>query len=700
MGRSSILAPALSLVLLAGAAGPGAGFAQDAVRLPKPLEHQVAVTLKLIQVYVTDKKGDPVLDLAKDDFTLTDDGKLRKLSEFEKHGFSLPSAEAMEATKLEATPISPAPRRLDRKIFLFFDFGHGSPRGVVTAREAALHFLANGLMPMDQVAMASYSLFGGLRVHESLTTDHARVRALVQGIGLHDSLGYVEDAEDGYARGLEGGAIADARPEAGGGSIANGVGFQSSGSGGNGTDQTAQSDARFQARNYISRLTVLAQALRYEPGQKIIILFSSGIPGSLFYKMEPPMSYGNMRGGGDMNADLRGAYEELCAELATSNVAVYPIDTAPVSAASESQMGPATLMKMASVTGGRFLGNVFNYVDHFQKLRTLTGYYYVLGYSVDETWDGRYHKIKVGVSRAGLEIHAQAGYFSPKPFSDYSAIEKRIQLVDLALSGKPLNQVPVRFSMAAFACATPEKDNICLAAEIPVERIRPAAGQKAEILALVFDDKDEIVSERRGEADFAGMTRASAFFLSRASAPRGRYRCRIIVRNMETGAAAVAAATAIVPAAPEKGLLLFAPLLVRPERDALFLKDSTSTSAAEAAAAKAFADSFLFEAGQYGLAADRKLRKGSETWASVHCAIAGAWPETITLTAGLYDKAKLVLIPVDLTITSRRDESGRTAFFVKLQIPELEPDEYALIFTAAEPAGGRRAQIAFDVIIE
>jgi hypothetical protein len=162
----------------------------------------------------------------------------------------------------------------------------------------------------------------------------------------------------------------------------------------------------------------------------------------------------------------------------------------------------------------------------------------------------------------------------------------------------------------------------------------------------------------------------------------------------------VAAATAVVPAAPEKGLLLFPPLLVRPEKDSLFLKDSTSKSAAEAAAAKAFADSFLFDAGQYGLVADRKLRKSTEGWASVRCAIAGALPETITLTAGLYDKAKLVLIPINLTVVSRRDESGRTAFFVRFQIPELEPDEYALIFTATDPAGGTRAQIAYDVIIE
>jgi len=32
------------------------------------LQHEVTVTLKLIQVFVTDKKGNPVKDLTKEDF--------------------------------------------------------------------------------------------------------------------------------------------------------------------------------------------------------------------------------------------------------------------------------------------------------------------------------------------------------------------------------------------------------------------------------------------------------------------------------------------------------------------------------------------------------------------------------------------------------------------------------------------------------
>jgi len=58
----------------------------------QPLQHEVTVTLKLVQVYVTDKKGNSVLDLNKEDFIVYDNGKNQEVTEFEKHILSLPLA--------------------------------------------------------------------------------------------------------------------------------------------------------------------------------------------------------------------------------------------------------------------------------------------------------------------------------------------------------------------------------------------------------------------------------------------------------------------------------------------------------------------------------------------------------------------------------------------------------------------------------
>ena len=47
-----------------------------------PLQHEVTVTLKLIQVYVSDRDGNPVLDLTKDDFLLYDNGRPMTVTDF------------------------------------------------------------------------------------------------------------------------------------------------------------------------------------------------------------------------------------------------------------------------------------------------------------------------------------------------------------------------------------------------------------------------------------------------------------------------------------------------------------------------------------------------------------------------------------------------------------------------------------------
>ena len=54
------------------------------------LLHEVVVTLKLVQVHVTDKQGNPVTDLNQSDFILYDNGRLQKITEFERHALLQP----------------------------------------------------------------------------------------------------------------------------------------------------------------------------------------------------------------------------------------------------------------------------------------------------------------------------------------------------------------------------------------------------------------------------------------------------------------------------------------------------------------------------------------------------------------------------------------------------------------------------------
>ena len=118
------------------------------------LQHEVTVTLKLIQVFVTGADGKPALDLTKTDFVLTDNGKSQTITDFESHVLAVPAAERAVAVALPApapAPTGPAPL-LSRKFIFLIDYVRNGLEGVQKAKAAALEFLDSKVGPDDEVA--------------------------------------------------------------------------------------------------------------------------------------------------------------------------------------------------------------------------------------------------------------------------------------------------------------------------------------------------------------------------------------------------------------------------------------------------------------------------------------------------------------------------------------------------------------------
>ncbi len=665
--KSSILLIIAGLCLILGPLFQPSSASQEAVRPQKPIQYEARVTLKLIQVIVTDKKGNPVTDLSKDDFILYDNGEQKILTEFEKHVLSFPSAKAPADEKLAPTPLATTPRLLNRKLYFLFDFAYTDGIGVRLARQAALHFIDTKLMPTDELGVISFSGKRDLQIHEFQTTDHLKIRKAVESLGLQKMMGVLMDPKAmGGREEVDWGGVKIAVARSG-------------------------SEARFVARNFIWALTTFAQALRYVPGQKQIILFSSGIPGPFINSPE------------SKNSDLRYIYTQLGKELATSNISIYPINTEDpytLLTKPESQTGAVTLRELASTTGGQYLGNAVNSSEHLEKIQTLTGTYYVLGYSIRETWDGKYHKIKVKVSRPGCEVRAQAGYSDPKPFSDYSDLEKQIHLVDLALAENPLSQAPVRFAMQALACSAAAQNNLGLVAEIPFEKLGEVAGTKVEAVSLVFNAADDIVDLRRTESDFKVIKQNKTFNFSVLSVPPENYKCRVVLRNLETGRAAVAGATAVVPERKANELLLYPPLLLVPERGAVYIGENAAKGSSTKGSSALFAKAFLFDPAQFAPYLEKSLKRNTEIWAAVRCAAESGNGANLKLSAFLLDSVTGKEIPVPLAVVAEKDEKGEKALFIRLQIPEVEPDMYAMHLVAENAASGASSRIATNFIIE
>ena len=143
-----------------------------------PQEYEVSVTLKLVQVFVTDKNGVPVTDLGREDFELYEDGRLRVITDFEGHGFLIPSSK----TEAAEEAVEPPSSKMNRKFFLFFDFAFNSPHGIQDSKNAALHFIDSRLRPSDEVGILSFSANKGLTIHEHLTSDHPQIRRVIEEI--------------------------------------------------------------------------------------------------------------------------------------------------------------------------------------------------------------------------------------------------------------------------------------------------------------------------------------------------------------------------------------------------------------------------------------------------------------------------------------------------------------------------------------
>ncbi len=185
-------------------------YAQETQQQTTQLKHEVKVTLKLVQVYVTDRKGNAVLDLTKDDFLVFDEGTKQTLTEFERHVLTLPSEREEAPADVVETPAPPARELMSRKFFLFLDFAFNNAKGIDKTKEAALHFIDTQLQPTDEVGILSYSAARSLTLHEYLTSDHSAVRKIIKAFGIQEVVGRAEDFEAKYYNLLKGGNPIDA----------------------------------------------------------------------------------------------------------------------------------------------------------------------------------------------------------------------------------------------------------------------------------------------------------------------------------------------------------------------------------------------------------------------------------------------------------------------------------------------------------
>jgi VWFA-related protein len=697
----------ISLILvlfLAAAAGfpPGpaqtAGSGQDIGQ--KPIRVDVNVTLKLIQVAVTDRQGKPVMDLAPADFEVTDNGKTVTITQFEKHQYGgsdvpLPSS--------DAAPVLP------RKFFLIFDFAFMDQNGILKAKQSALHFLDTIVRPGDEVGLVSYSPTKNLTLHEYLTTDHKKVRQIVEAFGLRSVSGRAESLVDLYLDQVR--ADADEANES-----PNLISEMTSKD--RSLTQLLQSRVQTvlgegrkagyiqQAVQFSQAMKNLALALRYIAGTKHILFFSNGIARKVLYGGKlAVVDWENWGSPEELAKGLaayddsmpesavRDNYAEMLDEFKVANCMVYSFNESRIrgevgidypagtAAGVKDMLGDDALRQLASATGGKYYHNTIDFRKAMEDVSSLTGAFYVLGYRVDEKWDGAYHKVKVKVARKGTNVQAQAGYYNLKPFDKFTGFEKMLQLMDLALGETPQYGLPAEIPLAAVPARAGMVNLFAGHAMLSAETFKGVLGKNAEAFVFIFDDQRNVISIKRFLlpappadrdgllVDFALVTRP------------GAYQGRMVIRNPQTGRGARGQATFTVPDAAAVGAWSD-PLLL--------LEEGRNTLSVSATGELSLPRLYGYDSGKFFPRAGDVPTGIPKITAAVRCGGFGDGQD-LTFVASLVNPATQARTPVTVTLVNKSQSSGANLIRLEIGIGELAPGKYPLDVIIRSKSAGTSA---------
>lgn len=711
--------------------GPTAAGQETVVRTQKPLQHEVTVGLKLIQVYVTDKKGKPVTDLRREEFTVFDNGRPMTISDFERHAIAPAAAgQGAELSQAAKPATVPAPETaaqpsaakkpdLGRKFILFIDYAFNSPRGALKAKQAALSFLDKTTADGDEVGLISYSVTNGLAIHEFLTPDRAKVRQALEALNVRAGAGRADDVEMEYWRlAGEGGAAPDLSRDL----------------------AVRRQDAKSQARAFILKLTALAKAFRYIPGHKNLLLFSTGIASTLIYGGQsgtPQGSSGTTDRSRYETPDhiLMTEYEVLFKELSASNSAIFSFDTREMAKPAalfdydeqtfgsrvsrdiftvggagqnstavfkdEGMTGRYSLTKLSKDTGGKYFGNINEIEGNLADLKEMTGSYYVLGYSVGQAWDGAFHEIKVEVARKGLEVRTQKGFFNPKPFTEYTDLEKTLHLLDLALNEAPIYQSPLVGSLQALVGPGEPgtgKDRVVVLTRLPANSADRLTGAKAEIVTFIFDRDDRLADMRRAEERLAGFRDKPILYASSAALAPGDYTCRVVVRDLETGAAAVASGLAFVPNPTASGIRLHTPLLLGPPAGAALLEGRLTAKPGTPAAAS-WASLYPFSPAEHEPLLQPLSNGAAALRVVLPMTVFNLEGSRIAFRAALLNTATGERYGLTIAPVARTGQGDVVIQTFDIATRGMDPGRYTLYFYAEDTVSGAMAHVAAPLVI-
>ncbi len=289
------------------------------------------------------------------------------------------------------------------------------------------------------------------------------------------------------------------------------------------------------------------------------------------------------------------------------------------------------------------------------------------------------------IREQGYRVYAQGGYFNPKPFAQYSELEKRLHLVDLALNDNPQFQTPARFPVLPWMNSSQGKDAVLLISRLEKEKMTAIAGQDMEIVSLVFDSNNNLLALKKDKITISNLATDVSFYWAEFPLPPGRYNCRVVIRNLETGQAAVGSAMIAVPGSESGRPRLSAPLFLKSEKPVFWPRTPSPLH----------------------LLTQTSLSPAEPTWpdgtssllAMVRCNVPGIEKPEVEISSYLVSKATAERIPVMVCAQNKWKESDGEIQLLELQPESLPAGEYFLYIWARETKTGTSSYTTSPLIV-
>ncbi|HET7619231.1 MAG TPA: VWA domain-containing protein [Vicinamibacterales bacterium] len=373
-----------------------------------------------VDVRVFDKNGHFVTDLRPEDFEVTEDGKPQTIQ-----SLTLVGAERPEPVPAAPTaPAAPAPAAASapRQTWIFlFDTMHLSPGGLRNTREAVAHFVDETLKPGDIAGVIA----DGTMINNRLTTSREELKAAVESIKLPGDVAKLQlqmtrewpRIQDEY----EAWRIAERQDND---ALQRAVTRACSDDPDMCRSVPPDAMVMNKCKNVMtmfqtaSRATMrvveaLSNGLARMPGPKSVVFVTEGfLVQDLESQVQQATGMANRAGAHLYTIDARG----LNKSTASSAIIDQRLAWDPAGATNHVEMNEDGPNALAVDTGGFVIRNENNFGRALDTIQRDAGTYYVLAYApTNQTFDGKYRKISVNVTRGDVKVRARRGYLALEP---------------------------------------------------------------------------------------------------------------------------------------------------------------------------------------------------------------------------------------------------------------------------------------------